>query len=160
MTNREMATILFRIAAMLAAQQAANPYRIRAYRNAAYGLLRMREPVAQRIAKGEPIGLPSLGKSLTAKITELATTGHMAFYDQLRAEQPKDSRTLLLEAGLGPAMAQRIQQYLGSTDAASLRRAALAGSLLHVLGVGPKRNAAILRVLRPQAPAYQEPLFT
>ena len=85
MTNREIAAVLFNISTILSTQNG-NPYRIRAYRRAARSLLRLREPIAARIAAKRPLGIPRLGKSLTAKISALATTGQLPFYDQLCAE--------------------------------------------------------------------------
>src|SRR5436190_20875430 len=87
MTNREIAAVLFNISTILDSQHG-NPYRIRAYRRAARGLLRLREPVAARIAAGRALGIPGLGKSLTAKISTLATEGRLPFYEQLCAELP------------------------------------------------------------------------
>ena len=61
MTNREIAAVLFNISTILSMQNG-NPYRIRAYRRAARNLLRIREPIAQRVAAGKPLGLPRLGQ--------------------------------------------------------------------------------------------------
>jgi DNA polymerase (family 10) len=143
MTNREIAAVLFNISTILVSQHG-NPYRIRAYRRAARGLLRLREPVAARIAAGRPLGIPRLGKSLTAKISALATEGQLPFYDELCAELPAEQRALLKVPGLGPTIAARIQRNLGATDPDSLRRAAATGTLQRVWGIGPKRTAAIL----------------
>jgi DNA polymerase/3'-5' exonuclease PolX len=146
MTNREIAAVLFNISAILTSQHG-NPYRIRAYRRAARSLLRMREPVASRIAAGRPLGIPRLGKSLTAKISALATEGRLPFYEQLCAELPPAERTLLRVPGLGPTIAARIHRDLGAADADSLLRAAVNGRLQRVWGIGPKRTAAILDTL-------------
>ena len=145
MTNREIAAVLFNISTILSAQQG-NPYRIRAYRRAARNLLRMREPIAERVAAGKPLGLPRLGKSLTAKISALASRDALPFYEQLCDDLPPEERALLKlnVPGLGPTIAARIHRDLGPTDAASLRRAAATGKLQKVWGIGPKRTAAIL----------------
>src|SRR5262245_34592793 len=143
MTNREIAAVLFNISTILHVQHG-NPYRIRAYRRAARNLLRLREPIAARIAAKRPLGIPRLGKSLTAKISALATTGQLPFYEQLCAELPAEQQLLLKVPGLGPTIAARIHRDLGSTDADSLRRAAATGTLQRVWGVGPKRTTAIL----------------
>jgi DNA polymerase (family 10) len=145
MTNREIAAILFNISTILH-QQHHNPYRIRAYRRAARNLLRLREPIAQRIAKGKP-PLPRLGKSLTAKISTLAETGRLPFYEELCAELPIEQQLLLKVPGLGPTIAARIHKDLGITSPESLRQAAATGRLQRVWGVGPKRTAAILDAL-------------
>ena len=145
MTNREIAAVLFNISTILSTQNG-NPYRIRAYRRAARNLLRIREPIAQRVADGRPLGLPRLGKSLTAKISTLARKDALQFYTDLCEELPVEESTLLKlnVPGLGPTIAARIHRDLGLTDAASLRRAAATGKLQRVWGIGPKRTAAIL----------------
>src|SRR5262245_21264311 len=123
MTNREIAAVLFNISAILSTQHG-NPYRVHAYRRAARNLLRLREPVAARVAAGRPLGLPYLGKSLTAKISALAAAGRLPFYEQLCAELPVEQQALLKVPGMGPTIAARIHRDLGATDADSLRRAA------------------------------------
>ena len=145
MTNREIAAVLFNISTILSTQNG-NPYRIRAYRRAARNLLRIREPIAQRVAAGKPLGLPRLGKSLTAKISTLASKDALMFYEELCDELPPEERGLLKlnVPGLGPTIAARIHRDLGPTDAASLRRAAATGKLQRIWGIGPKRVAAIL----------------
>ena len=149
MTNREIAAVLFNISAILSAQHG-NPYRIRAYRRAARNVLRSRGSIAARVAAGRPLGIPRLGKSLTAKICTLAAEGRLPFYEQLCAELPTTQQTLLKVPGLGPTIAARIHRDLGPADADSLRRAAISGALQRVWGIGPKRTAAILDTLGGQ----------
>ena len=155
MTNREIAAVLFNISSILS-QQHGNPYRIRAYRRAARHLLRMRQPIADRIAQGKQLGIPGLGKSLTFKISELATKDALAFYDELCDELPPEERALVKVPGLGPTIAARIHRDLGSTDAHSLRLAAATGKLQRVWGIGPKRVAAILDAVGGAPAAKQE----
>ena len=145
MTNREIAAVLFNISTILTTQNG-NPYRIRAYRRAARNLLRLRYPVSDRVAAGQPLGLPRLGKSLTAKISTLASKDALPFYEELCDELPSEERSLLKlkVPGLGPTIAARIHRDLGPTDPTSLRRAAATGKLQKVWGIGPKRTAAIL----------------
>jgi DNA polymerase (family 10) len=152
MTNREIAAVLFNISAILRAQDA-NPYRVRAYRRAARALLRMRQPVSERVAAGKPLGIPRLGKSLTAKISALAGEGGLPFYEELIDTLPPDEGRLLRVPGIGPTIAARIHRDLGPTDAESLRRAAAEGRLARVWGVGPRRQAAILNTVAPAPPA-------
>jgi DNA polymerase/3'-5' exonuclease PolX len=147
MTNREIAAVLFNISAILRAQDG-NPYRIRAYRRAARALLRMRRPVRERAAAGQPLGIPGLGKSLTEKIGALAVSGALPFYEELIDTLPPDEGRLVRVPGIGPTIAARIHKDLGPTDAESLRRAAADGRLTRVWGVGPRRQAAILDAVR------------
>ena len=158
MTNREIAAVLFNISSILATHDG-NPFRIRAYRRAARNLLRKRQSVAERIAQGKDLGLPFLGTSLTAKITELATRNSLQFYDALCAELlPEDERVIVNIPGFGPTIAARIHSDLGTTDAASLRRAAATGQLQRVWGIGPKRTAAILDAVGAREHVRQERL--
>ena len=154
MTNREIAAVLFNISTILSSQHG-NPYRIRAYRQAARNLLRAREPVAARVAAGRPLGIPRLGKSLTAKISALALKDALPFYEELCSTLPPEERTLLQVPGLGPTIAARIHRDLGPTDADSLRRAAATGKLQKVWGIGPKRTAAILDALGGTEPRQE-----
>ena len=159
MTNREIAAVLFNISAILRAQEG-NPYRIRAYRRAARFLLRMRQQVRDRLANNLPIGIPRLGKSLTAKISALATEGRCDFYDDLVDTLPPDEARLVRVPGIGPTIAARIHRDLGPTDPNSLRRAAAEGRLTRVWGIGPRRQAAILDAIAPTQPvAVQARLF-
>lgn len=145
MTNREIAAVLFNISTILATQNG-NPYRIRAYRRAARNLLRLRHSVAERVAAERPLGLPGLGKSLTTKISVLATKDALPFYEALCEDLPPEESMLLRlnVQGLGPTIAARIHRDLGSFDANELRRAAATGKLQKVWGIGPKRTAAII----------------
>lgn len=159
MTNREIAAVLFNISAILRAQEG-NPYRIRAYRRAARALLRMRRPVSERVAAGQPLGIPRLGKSLTAKISALASEGSLAFYEELIDTLPPDEGRLVRVPGIGPTIAARIHRDLGPTDGESLRRAAVDGRLTRVWGVGPRRQAAILDAVAAGEPrAVQARMF-
>lgn len=158
MKNREIAALLFNICALLERQQG-NPYRIRAYRRAAQNLLRMPESVSTRAAAGEPLGIPKLGKSLTAKIGALAKGDPFPFYSELCADLPDTMRLLLLNVpGMGPVIAERIQRDLGDTDAAGIRRAVATGKIQKVWGVGPKRTAAIANALGGGGEMQQERL--
>ncbi|NOK61666.1 MAG: Histidinol phosphatase or related hydrolase of the PHP family [Chloroflexi bacterium AL-W] len=146
MNNRDVAIILFNISTILT-QQYDNPYRIRAYRRAARNILRLRYSIAERVAKGQPLGIPQLGASLTTKISTLASTGQLPFYDELCAQLPPEQQYLMRVPGMGPTIAARIHRDLGHVDAVSLARAAATGALQRVWGVGPKRTVAIIDTL-------------
>jgi DNA polymerase/3'-5' exonuclease PolX len=149
MTNREIAAILFNIATLLKRQDG-NPYRIRAYRRTAWRILRLRHALAERIQQGLPLGIPRVGESLGRKISELAKTGHMAFYEELCAALPPREQALLKVPGIGPILAERISKELGKTDLAVLVREAAAERLQQVWGIGPRRAAAIIGTVIPE----------
>jgi len=157
MNNREIAAILFNISELLKRDHS-NPYRIRAYRRAARNLLRARHSVAERAAAGQPLGLPQLGTSLSAKISTLATTGRLPFYEELCAAQPPVQHALLLLPGFGPTLAARVERDLGAQTPADVLQAAASGNLRRVWGIGPKRAAQIVGALRGGEVVYQQRL--
>jgi DNA polymerase (family 10) len=107
-TNQQVAEVLFNIATLLEMQQA-NPYRIQAYRNGARGMLTLPEPAIDVIRRGEELRFDGLGVRLRRKITELLTTGHMTFYDDLCEESlPDDARALMQVEYIGPRTALRL----------------------------------------------------
>lgn len=158
MKNREIAAVLFNISAILKRDHV-NMFRVRAYERAARNLLRARHSVAERAAAGEPLGIPQLGPSLTAKITALATTGRMTFYDELCAAQPPVQHALLLLPGFGPKLAERVERDLAAHSPDDVLRAAANGNLRKVWGIGPRRAAQIVQGLRHSEPLYQQRLI-
>lgn len=151
MTNREIAAVLFNISTILSEHQS-NPYRIRAYRNAARNILRARHSVEDRARNEQPLGIPFLGKRLTTKITQLAREGRSDFYDELCSDLPLNEQALLRVPGIGPKLAQRVAKDLAPNDDDVLRQAAILG-LKQIWGIGPKRAAAIIKGLAADIPA-------
>ena len=161
--NQQAARTIFGVASLLESL-GANPYRVRAYRRAAVGVLRL--PVeAKRFldVEGELV-LPWLGARLRRKLGELVRRGTMQFYEDLLDELPKPVRELLSVPGVGPVTAARLIQDLGVEGIADLAAAAREGRLQLLRGIGAVREqqlgAAAERLLaecaagaQPAAPA-------
>jgi DNA polymerase/3'-5' exonuclease PolX len=142
-SNQKIAEVLFNIATILDMQHA-NPYRIAAYRNAARGLMALSEPVAPLLARGEKPAIPGLGERLRRKITELALTGRMTFYDDLCEESlPEDVRELMRVPYVGPRTAMRLVGQLDIHSIAQLWEAAEHHQLRDYYGFGPRSEARI-----------------
>jgi DNA polymerase/3'-5' exonuclease PolX len=137
-SNADIAAVLFNIATILEMQQG-NPYRITAYRNAARVLQVLQVPVAEIIARGQPLEWPGLGKRLRRKITELVTTGRMTFYDDLcEASLPEDVRSLMTVPHIGPKTALRLANSLGIHSVVDLYEAAHTHKLCKHHGFGSR----------------------
>lgn len=137
-TNQQIADVLFNIATLLEMQQG-NPYRIEAYRNAARGMLALPVQVTDLIAKGARLEAPGLGDRLRRKITELATTGHMTFYDDLVEESlPEDARDLMRVPHVGPRTALRLTAQLDIHSVQELAEAAEQQQLRPYYGFGER----------------------
>ncbi len=154
MTNREIAAVLFNTAAILDAQRG-NPYRIDAYRRAARNILRLPHRLADRVAAGEPLGVPRLGERLTAKIGAMARGETLPFYEELCETLTAAEQALLTVPGIGPQLAAQVRRSLGASDALTLRRAAANGTLRRVYGIGPRRAEAVIRTLGVPQPRQE-----
>ena len=139
MDNRQAARTVFGLASLLESQ-GANPYRVRAYRRAALGMLVLPEQASRFTSPEGELVLPWLGPRLRRKLGELVTRGRMQFHDELLAELPRPFRDLLAVPGVGPKTAQRLIDELGIRSVRGLARAARQGRLRRLRGIGAVRE--------------------
>jgi DNA polymerase (family 10) len=85
MTNNEIAAVFTEIAAMLKLKKD-NIFKIRAYQKAARSINELGVPVEQLAAENQLCKIPGAGEAITKKITELITTGKLAYYEKLKSE--------------------------------------------------------------------------
>lgn len=151
--NDEIAAALDEIADLLEIQ-GANPFRIRAYRNAAQTLRGMSQEVSDFIASRKKLeDLPGIGGDLAGKISELALAGKTPLLEQLRREMPRGLTELLHLPALGPKRVKRLHDELKVDSLADLQRAIKSGRLGKLGGFGPKmteRLGAAIRERRTQ----------
>jgi DNA polymerase (family 10) len=142
--NDQIAAIFDDIADLLEIEDA-NPFRIRAYRNAARTLRALTFELAKLIGRGEPLPkLTGIGVDLAGKIHEIVTTGDCALRQRLRTTLPPGLVELLSIAGLGPKRVKHLYHDLGIETAQQLCQAAKQGRIRHVPGFGEKMEARLL----------------
>ena len=124
----------------------ANPFKIRAYRNAADIVGHMAERVAD-LTDAEVRELPGIGKDLAAKIRELVDTGALLYYDELRQEFPPSILDMLRLQGVGPKTVAVLHAELGIETLEDLETAATEGRLRTLKGMGRKKEELLLRSL-------------
>jgi len=142
--NEEIARRLLELAQILADQNA-NAFRIRSYRQAARTVRNLREPVKELIKREGLEGLdrlPGIGKSLARSIYQIATTGRLPMLDRLRGETDP-AQLLATVPGIGSELAQRIHNDLHVDTLEELEAAAYDGRLALLEGFGEKRIAGI-----------------
>ncbi len=145
--NADIAAVFEEIADLLEIQ-GANPFRVRAYRNAAREMESLGVPAAQMIAKGEDLTeLPGIGEDLAAKIKEIVATGSCKALEKLRRELPPTITELLKIPGLGPKRVRALYDRLKVKTVEQLAKAAQAGRIRELEGFGPKTEQAILEAL-------------
>lgn len=142
--NDDLADRLDEIAAILATQ-AANPYRVRAYRRASDTLRRLAVPVPQILATLGMEGLdrlPGIGPSLARTIRDIVAHGYSPILERLRGESDA-VRLFASVPGIGHRLSARLHDELGLDTLQQLEAAASDGRLEEIAGFGPKRLAGI-----------------
>ena len=142
--NADIADRLEEVARLLADQHA-NPFRVRAYRNAAATVRGWPEPIAEILHDRGLEGLralPDVGDSIATSIRSLLLIGRIPMLDRLLGEA--DPIHLLMSVpGVGRVTADRLHHELGIDSLEDLEAAAHDGRLTRLLGIGPKRLAGI-----------------
>lgn len=142
--NAEVAAAFSEIADLLEIE-GANPFRVRAYRNAARMLGELGRNVRTMVDRPEDLdALPGIGPDLAGKIVEVVTTGSCALLERLRKELPPVVAELLKLPGLGPKRVRTLHQELGIETLEQLRHAAEQGRVQTVHGFGAKSERQIL----------------
>jgi len=146
--NADVAAIFDRVADFLEIA-AANPFRIRAYRNAARTIADLPQSVAGLVAAGEDLSrLPGIGHDLAEKIAEIVATGTLGMLDELTRELPAELTDLLQVAQLGPKRVAILYRQLGISNLAELAAAARAQQIRRLKGFGEKTENKILTELQ------------
>lgn len=146
--NAEIAR-LFREQADLLEIEGANPFRIRAYRNAARTVESHSASVAELAlaAPKELLDLPGVGEDLADKIGEIARTGRLAALEETTHRLPRGLTELLRLPPLGPRKAKLLFDRLGVRSRADLARALRQGRVGELPGFGPATLARLARSL-------------
>lgn len=142
MDKDQVAEILIEIGILLELK-GENPFKTRAYANAARTLEALREPLDRIIAEERLGEIKGIGEALQQKITELVTTGKLAYYDDLKASIPPGLFEMLQIPGVGPKKVKALHDRLGIKTVAELEAACKAGKVAELDGFGEKTQAKI-----------------
>ena len=119
-------------------------FKTRAYANAARTIESLGEPLDKIIAENRLGEIKGIGEALQKKITELAATGKLAYYDELKASIPPGLLEMLQIPGLGPKKVKALHDKLGLQTVAELEAACAAGKVGALDGFGEKTQANII----------------
>jgi len=144
MQNPDIARLFDEVADLLEIQDA-NPFRVRAYRNAARTIRDFPEPIADLVRAGtkDLTDIPGIGDDLAEKITDIVTTGELPLRKQLASKLPAGLLDLLRIPGLGPKRVKLLYKKLKVKSAADLAKALEAGRIQKLKGFGPKMEEKI-----------------
>lgn len=141
--NQTVAAIFSEMADILAIQ-GENYHRIMAYRRAAENIAALGRPLKEIWQAGELETIPGIGKTLAAKIDELMRTGRLQAYEKLKAQVPEGVVAMLQVPDVGPRKAALFWKELGITSIDELEKAAKAGKLRDLPGMGVRSEQKVL----------------
>ena len=146
MDKDQVAAVLVEIGTLLELK-GENPFKTRAYQNAARTLEGLSEPLEKIVAEDRLKGMKGIGEALQEKITTLVTTGRLPYYEDLKASLPPGLVDLLGLQGVGPKKVKKLYQELGIDSLAALEAACRAGKIAELEGFGEKSQAKILEAI-------------
>ena len=101
-----------------------NPFKTRAYQNAARAIEALSEPLDKLVAEARLGDIKGIGDALQKKITELVTTGRLQYYEDLKAATPPGLVAMLDIPGLGPRRSRPCTTSWASRRSSSSNRPA------------------------------------
>ncbi len=146
-SNSEIADLFDELADLLDIE-GENPYRVRAYRNAARTIRSQPRSLAEMIEAGEDLTrLPGIGAAIAQKIATIVESGRFPQLEEVLKRTPPTLVQLLRIEGLGPKRVKTLFRLLGIRTLEDLERAARQGKIRQLPGFGPKTEALILKHL-------------
>lgn len=149
MKNALVAGILYQVADLLEMQNV--QFKPQAYRRAARSIESLQKPIEEIAREGGVKALqeiPGVGEAIAEKIEEIVRTGSLAYLDELKEGMPINVDELFSVEGIGPRKAKLFYDKLGIRDLDSLERAAKAGKLRKLSGMGEKSEQQILESIK------------
>lgn len=143
MDKNEIAEMLEEIAWILEIK-GENPFKVRAYYNAARVLEGLTDDLDDLIRKNRLTELKGIGKNLADHIMELRKTGRLREYEKIIRSVPKGIFEILKIPGLGPKKVKILWEKLNVTDIACLTDACRKGVVAALGGFGEKTQSKIL----------------
>jgi DNA polymerase (family 10) len=151
--NSDIARIFNQIADLLEIKEA-NPFRVRAYRNAARTVSDQPQSMAAMLGEGKDLSeLPGIGEDLAGKIAEIVKSGALKMLEELEEEVPSDLSELLQISGLGPKRVAALHRELGIETLDDLAEAAEKEEIRELDGFGDKTEQKILQEVKRRASA-------
>jgi DNA polymerase (family X) len=146
MDKATIADVLEKIATLLELKNE-NPFKIRAYVNAARSLETWGGNIGDLANEEVLEKIPGIGKAIAAKIKELVETGSLKFFDKLRAEFPADILELFSLPGLGAKKIKALHEKLQVSSIAQLHEACVAGRVAELPGFGKATQEKLCRAI-------------
>jgi DNA polymerase (family X) len=142
--NKDQVAEVLVSTAMLLELKGENPFKSRAYENAARTIEALSEPLEKVVGEGRLGDLKGIGEGIQKKITELVKTGRLIYYEELKAATPPGMVAMLDIPGLGPKKIKVLHDELGIESIEQLEQACKDGKVGVLKRFGAKTQANIL----------------
>jgi DNA polymerase (family X) len=150
MTKEEIANVLEQIATLLELKDE-NPFKIRAYTNAARAIETFGANVSSFQDEAALAKIPGIGKSIALKIKELVETGSSKYFQELSAEFPPEILELFSLPGLGAKKIKALHDQLGISSIKQLQKACEEGRVAELPGFGQTTQQKICEAIARRA---------
>lgn len=146
MDKAAIANVLEKIATLLELKNE-NPFKIRAYTNAARSLETWGGSISDLRDEETLEKIPGIGKAIAAKIKELVETGSLRYFEELRSEFPAEILELFSLPGLGAKKIKALYEQLAVSSIAQLQTACEAGRVAELPGFGKTTQEKLSRAI-------------
>jgi len=144
-SNIEIASI-FNQLADLSEIKGENPFKVRAYRNAARTIENLGTDLRKMLEEGVDISqIPTIGEHIALKIAEIIKTGRLAKLEYLKHAFPPHLLDLLKVEGIGPKRAKVLYRELNIASLDALKKAAQKHQIRALKGFSEKLESKILK---------------
>lgn len=150
MTKEGIAEVLDQIATLLELKTE-NPFKIRAYTNAARSIETFGGNLGDLKDEETLEKIPGIGKAIAAKVKELAETGSLKFFDELRAEFPANILEMFSLPGLGAKKVKALYEKLNVSSIAQLQEACETGKVAELPGFGKTTQEKLCQAIAARA---------
>lgn len=128
-----------------------NPFKIRAYTNAARSIETWGGNVSELSNEETLAKIPGVGKAIAMTVIELVTTGASKVHDELRAQFPADILELFKLPGLGAKKVKALHEQLHVSSITQLQEACEAGLVAKLPGFGKTTQEKLCAAIKDQA---------
>lgn len=144
MVTKETVTKILEDIAVLLELTGENPFKSRAYQNAARNLEKVESDLDEVVRQGKIYEIEGIGEAIGKKIVELMTTGKLEYYEKLKTSVPSGHLEMLKISGLGPKKIHALYEQLGIKTIGELEYACHENRLVELKGFGKKSQENIL----------------
>lgn len=145
MNNKEIARLL-RLASDLMELNDENPFKIRAFQNAALYVERLETKIYQ-LSDEDLANLDGVGKNISQALKDIRNTGSFPVLEALLDTTPRGVVKMIDIKGIGPKKLRALWKEYGIESPEQLREACLRGDIAKLKGFGQKTQKRLLETL-------------